>query len=227
MATTPEEVKTAFGECLPFLLRGRAQDGDLHAAIAASFDALKIGSLSWARLNQLMHSCSEAGLSEGCFRYYFLDVPLSHPYPVERVSSPSGYRPPKGVHEITSLYQAQWGLRRFIYDAMLYWGNFRQAYRDLRVRSFEEIITLFSEKRINEQRMATRGKVTTPTPIPRDHRYLISEMACKTYEVPGLLKDADHVRLALEGFRSLQAEGTAQPDFVALLKKGPHPPIPL
>jgi hypothetical protein len=198
LATIPDEVKAAFGECLPFLLLGHDQGSDLYAAIAAGVDALKADSLSWARLNQLMHRCSEAGMSEGCFRYYFLEVPLSHPYPVERVSSPSGYRPPKGVVEITSIDQAHWGLRRFIYDAMLYWGNFRQAFRDLRLRSFEEIVALFSEKRINEQRMATRGKVIGPTPIPRDHRYLISEMACKTYEAKGALKDTDHVKLALE-----------------------------
>ena len=146
-------------------------------------------------------------MTEGCFRYYFLEVPLTHPYPVEKVLSQTGYTPPKGVTEITSLQQAQWGFRRFIYDAMLYWGNFRQAYRDLRLLSFEAISTFFSEKRINEQRIATRGKVAGPTPIPRDNRYLISEMACKTYEAKGSLRDTDHVTLALEGFRALRTEG--------------------
>jgi hypothetical protein len=155
-----------------------------------------------------MHRCSQAGMSEGCFRYYFLDVPQTHPYPVDKVLSATGYKPPKGLTEITSLQQAQWGLRRFMYDAMLYWGNFRQAYRDLRLLSVEAIGSLFSEKRIREHRIATRGKVAGPATIPRDDRYLISEMACKTYEAKGPLQDADHVRLAIEAFRALRAEGT-------------------
>jgi hypothetical protein len=94
MATTPEEVRAAFGEHLSFTLRGLDQSSDLYAGIAAGLDALKAGSLSWARLNQLMHRCSQAGMSEGCFRCYFLEVPLSHPCPVEKVFSAAGYRPP-------------------------------------------------------------------------------------------------------------------------------------
>jgi hypothetical protein len=207
MASTPDEVRAAFGEHLPFPLRDLDQGSDVYAAIATGLDALKAGSLSWARLNQLLHRCSQAGMSEGCFRYYFLEVPLTHPYPVEKVLSAASYTPPQGVAEIASLEQAHWGFRRFIYDAMLYWGNFPQAYRDLRLLSFQEISAFYSEKRINEQRIATRGKVAGPNPIPQDHRYLISEMACKTYEAKGSLQDADHVRLALEGFRALKADG--------------------
>jgi hypothetical protein len=206
MTITLEEMSVAFAD-LPSLVRGLGEGSDVYSALAAGFDALKAGSLSWARLNQIMHRCSEAGMSEGFFSYYFLEGPIAHPYPVDKVLPAISYKPPKGLTEITSLQQAQWGLRRFIYDAMIYWGNLRQAYRDLRLLSFEEIGVFFAEKRINGQRIATRGKVTGPTSIPRDSRYLISEMACKTYEAKGSLRDADHVRLALEGFRTLRADG--------------------
>src|SRR6266496_2837811 len=138
MSTPVDEIREAFGEYFPSLLRGLTQGSDLYASIATGFEALNAGSLSWAQLNQLMHRCSEAGMSEGCFRYYFLEVPAGHPYPVDKVFSSSGYEPPKGVAEITSLQQARWGLHRFIYDAMLYWGNFRQAYRDLRLLTCDE-----------------------------------------------------------------------------------------
>lgn len=207
MATTLEEVKTALGEYFPTLVRDLDESSDLFAAIAPTLDSLKAGSLSWARLNQCMHRCSEAGMSEGCFRYYFLTVPATHPYPVEKVLSPEGYKPPEGLNEITSLQQVQWGFRRFIVDAMLYWGNFRQAYRDLRLLSFDEIARLFATRRVNQERIATRGKVVGPTQIARDSRYLISEMACKTYETKTPLRDTNHVRLALDAFRALRAEG--------------------
>jgi transposase len=77
MTTTLEEMRGAFAEYLPSLVRGIDEGGDVYSALAAGFDALKAGSLSWARLNQIMHRCSEAGMSEGFFRYYFLDVPLA------------------------------------------------------------------------------------------------------------------------------------------------------
>ena len=154
-----------------------------------------------------MHRCSEAGMSEGCFRYFFLATPTNHPYPVDKVLPPSGYRPSAGCTEIKSIQQLIWGLRRFMYDAMLYWGNFRQAYRDLRRLSFDDISAIFASKRINAERIATRGKVVGPTPIiPQDSRYLISEMACKTYEAK-TLQETDHVRLTLEAFRELRKEG--------------------
>jgi hypothetical protein len=207
MTTTLEEVKAVLGEYLPILMGGLDEHSDFFATIAPTLDALKANSLSWARLNQCMHRCSEAGMSEGCFRYYFLDVPSTHPYPVDRVLSMEGYKPPVGLTEITSLQQARWGFRRFIYDAMLYWGNLRQAYRDLRLLSFEAIASLFAAKRVNQERIATRGKVVGPTPIAQDSRYLISEMACKTYEAKAPLRDTDHVRLALDAFRALRAEG--------------------
>jgi hypothetical protein len=208
LATTLEEIKAVFGQYLPSLLRKVDESSDLYAGIAASYDALKAGSLSWARLNQLMHRCSAAGMSEGCFRYYFVEVPPTHPYPVNKVFPEADYRPREGLTEITSVQQAVWGIRRFIYDAMLYWGNFRQAYRELRLKSFEQIRALYEAKRIGGQHIATRGKVIEPTRISHDSRYLISEMACKTYEAKKRLQDMDHVRLALEGFRILRAQGS-------------------
>jgi hypothetical protein len=217
MAVTTEDIKTAFGEYLPSLLRGLDDTSDVHAAMAGCLDALRLGSFSWARLNQFMHRCSQAGMSEGCFRYYFLESPSRHPYPVGRVMPGAGYRPPQGLSEIATLEQAHWGLRRFIYDAMLYWGNFRQAYRDLRLLSYEGIVELFADKRINEHRISTRGRVVEPAPIPQDHRYLISEMACKTYEPTASVREASHVRLALEAFRALRSEGP--PVSPALLRE--------
>jgi hypothetical protein len=204
---TLEEISAAFGDYFPSAVKRLSEGTDLHAALATILESTKSGSLSWARLNQCMHRCSQAGMSEGCFRYYFIEAPATHPYPVHRVLPTAAYKPPSGLTEITSLQQAQWGLRRFMYDAMLYWGNFRQAYRDVRRLSFDELSALFAAKRINTQRIATRGKVEPPEAIPQEGRYLISEMACKTYEAKESLGETDHVRLALEAFRSLRKEG--------------------
>lgn len=201
------EIREAIGAYFPVIVNRTDGDAEILAAVQNGLDALGEGSLSWARLNQIMHLCSEAGMSEDFYRYYFLSVPQHHPYPVEKVFSDGDYEPPEGVEDIKSLKQLQWGLRRFMYDAMLYWGNIRQAYRDLRQKSGPEIERLFESKRINEARLVRRGKVVNPISIPRDHRYLISEMACKTYEKRDNLAECDHIKLALSAFRELRAQG--------------------
>jgi hypothetical protein len=92
---------------------------------------------------------------------------------------------------------------------MLFWGNFRQAYRDLRVKSFDEIESFFSAKRIDERRLVTRGKVLSPLSIAKDHRYLISQQACNTYQEQARLEDVPHVKSALDAFEELRLAGGA------------------
>lgn len=199
--------REALGEYFPSTVRHLQEGNDMWQAIVGGLHALDQNSLSWARLNQILHRCSEAGMSEGFFRYYFLEIPSQHPYPVELVFNSTPFRPPEGATEIKSLKQLQWGLRRFIYDATLYWGNLRQAYRDLRQHNFEGIQTLFASKRINESCMIERGKIEEPNDIPKDSRYLISEMACKTYMSVNSLEEIQHVKLALKAFSDLKSDG--------------------
>ena len=218
---TEEEIQDAIGEGLPALIKWVVDSVDVRDAVESALDAIEQGGLSWARLNQLMHLCSEAGMSEGFYRYYFLVVPQHHPYPVEKVFPEGHYNLPDGVGQIKSLQQLQWGIRRFMYDTMIYWGNFRQAYRELRQKTVDEIENLFREKCVNEGRLIRRGKVVGPVDIPRDNRYLISEMACKTYDKRDNLSDCEHVKLALQAFRKLKAEGAPiTPDNLRSKTKG-------
>jgi hypothetical protein len=139
MRKSIEDLDRAIGEYFPGLLRDAKDNTDLRIALSEGLEALDQGALSWARFNQIIHLCSQAGMSEGFYRYYFLENPALHPYPCERVFPDGTFRPPEGVVEIQSLRQLTWGIRRFMYDAMLFWGNFRQAYRDLRGKNFSEI----------------------------------------------------------------------------------------
>jgi hypothetical protein len=206
MQRSIDELNSAIGDYFPALIKHSRGNPDLRIAISQGVEALDKASLSWARLNQIMHLCSQAGMSEGFYKYYFLVNPEQHPYRCESVLAGQSFEPPEGVDEIVSYEQFKWGLRRFMYDAMLFWGNFRQAYRDLRGKRFEEIQFLFSEKRINEKRLVTRGEIANPINIPRDDRYLISEIACKTYQQRANLEECDHVKVALEAFDELMAK---------------------
>jgi len=215
MARSADEFKEALGEHLSALVDSLSKEEDFRRVLESGLDAIDQGALSWARLNQLMHLASEAGMSEGFYRYYFLEAPAQHPYPVTKVFSDGEYSPPHSIKSIASYRQLQWGIRRLMYDAMLYWGNIRQAYRDLRQRSFEEITALFSQKQTDDGQLVRRGQVVEPTDIPRDNRYLISEMACKTYDKQANLADCEHIDLALQAFRELKEQGqTATPDLL-------------
>ena len=55
MTNMVDEIRVALGEDLPLLVRDLSEGSDLHAAIVGGVEALKAGSLSWARLNQIMH----------------------------------------------------------------------------------------------------------------------------------------------------------------------------
>jgi hypothetical protein len=82
---------------------------------------------------------------------------------------------------IATLDQLQLGLHRFFVDSLLFFGNFRSAYRILRSMSHGEITEYFSSKRFDTSKMQRRGPVLPFRNIPADDRYLIAELACKAY----------------------------------------------
>lgn len=134
--------------------------------------------LSTTHVNQLLHLSHNAGVTDGFLRYYFLSFPTKHSYPVDRHWDGSSLISEVGI---ASLPQLNFGLRRFFTDALLYWGNIRSAYRELRIKTYEEIETLFLSKCYETEHMTRRSKVLPFHQIPVDDRYLISEIAYKAY----------------------------------------------
>jgi hypothetical protein len=142
----------------------------------AELDTKPIGR---AQTNQLLHLCHEPGVSEGFFKYYWLSRPKKHPYKVEKLAD---------FHEVyvkgdlvTSLKHLIWGLYRFYVDALLYFGDGRIAFTNLRTMTFDELERFFESKRFDPDGMASRGPALPLIKIAKDNRYLISEMACKSY----------------------------------------------
>jgi hypothetical protein len=134
--------------------------------------------LSRAQLTQLLVLSHEAGPSDGFFRYYWLAAP-AHTYDVSRVPD---YQPEwKAASSILSLAHLRWGLYRFYVDALLYFGSIRSSYRALREKSYDDLITFFATKCFDTNTLKGRGPALPMVPIAKDSRYLISEMACKSY----------------------------------------------
>ena len=144
--------------------------------------------LSRARLNQLLTLAHEAPVSQPIFDYYWLSAP-QHPYDVRLI--PCYDDRWVGAQNIQSIDQLYWGLYRFYVDALLYFGSIRTAYQRLRQLSESELTSFFKAHMIDG--LSERGEALLLSPIAKDNRYLISEMACKSFEVAGGEGDANQL----------------------------------
>ena len=155
------------------------------------FDALAdLGThpLSRARLNQLLTLAHEAPVSQPLFTYYWLRAP-EHPYDVCRVPCFDKRWP--GSTNIRSIDQLYWGLYRFYIDALLYFGSIRTAYLRLRQLSEPDLHSFFTSYRTTG--LEERGEALLLSQIAKDNRYLISEMACKSFEAAEEKGDANQI----------------------------------
>ena len=135
-------------------------------------------------LNQLLILSHEAGMSRAFFDFYF----HYDPHPDEG----SWYDPKRlpefepeflAATELVNLKHLKWGLRRFYMDALLSFGNIRQAYRTLRIVTERNgLLSHTAQCAFKSKEMTARGSGLPLEPIARDDRYLIAEIACKTYD---------------------------------------------
>ncbi len=170
--------------------------------------------LSKVQLDQLLVLAHEADVSDDFFQYYWLSAP-THPYDVKKV--PGFHNSWLAPNAIQSLDHLKWGLYRLYTDGLLWFGNVRTAFRHLRGMTKAELTSFFGDKRFDTARIKQRGPALPLRDIPRDDRYLISEMACKSYgdapTSPSGLKKALH-----EVFSAQQDEGGGRTTFKQLLE---------
>ncbi len=139
-------------------------------------------SIPFEILNQLLILSHEAGMSYGFFEFYFLTDP--HP------KGASWYDPKKlpdfdksflRSRAIISLPHLKWGLRRLYIDGLLYFGNIRECYRNLRSLTNVQLENFFKSRLYDANDLRSRSDYLPLNHIAKDDRYLIAEVACKTY----------------------------------------------
>jgi hypothetical protein len=151
--------------------------------VFARIRAIDTNPIGRAQLNQLLHLCHEAGVSDGFFRYYWLSSPKCHPYEVDKIP---GYNSAALKGDlIQSQEHLKWGLYRLYVDALLFFGDVRIAYTKLRLLSAKQLEELFHSKRFDTEGMTRRGPAIPLINIAKDNRHLISEMACKSHAALG------------------------------------------
>src|SRR5258708_10629069 len=152
---------------------------ETHSDVFERLGRIDAEPLPAVQLNQLLVLGHEAPVGDGFFRYYWLQAPHQHPYNVREVADFS--EDFLTSETILSLDHLKWGLYRLYVDALLYFGNVRTAFRRLRDLSVDELTTYFSLKRFDTEAIKRRGPPLPLKGIAKDSRYLIAEMACKSY----------------------------------------------
>ena len=173
-----------------------------------------------AQLNQLLLLAHEGEVSDGFFNYYWNSNP-EHPYGLETLPNfdPKWFTNSRNsAPAIKSLDHLYWGLYRLYVDGLLYFGNVQAAYRKLRQMDGEQLQRFFRSKRFDSQQMRQRGPALPLLPIPKDDRYLISEMACKSYgETPET--ESDLKTALVEAYKEHKAQGGGRVTIRELLDR--------
>lgn len=149
------------------------------AELVDALDNLASRPMTCAQINQLLTLAHEAPMSEGFFKYFWLSEPET-PY---NLRSLPGYAGAWATHsQIVSIDHFEWGMYRFYVHALLFFGNIRTAYRTLRQQSFEQINAFVISRSRARADFEDRGPALPLEHIAQDDRYLIAEMACKSFE---------------------------------------------
>ena len=156
--------------------------------------------LKKVQLNQLLVMGHEAPVSDDFFEFYWCKKPANHIYNIEPIKLPDNLC-------IESIEQFKWGLNRIFIDSILCWGNVRTGFGELRNLSLQEIETLFNGKIFDTDKITKRGPCLPLARIAKDDRYLISEMACKSYEAKDGEVGLKH--LLLDALREYRRRGNS------------------
>jgi hypothetical protein len=150
---------------------------DADEAVFSALGKLDKETLSFVKLNQILTLAHEATVSQSFFNFYWLSTPDKHPYDVKSI--PGFQSEWLGKDAIVSLEHLKWGLYRFFVDGLLYFGNIGKAFNAL--RASWAIDVFFRKFMFDTESLKKRGPSLDLVSIPKDNRYLISEMACKSY----------------------------------------------
>jgi hypothetical protein len=188
-----------------------------HPLVLDRLKQIETEPLTKVQLNQLLVVSQMASISDGFFRYYWREAP-EHPYDVKAIGVFSAQWLDGSEHVIRGIDHLHWGLYRLYIDGLLYYGNVKAAFTSLRSLAHEQITELFRRKRFDTDAIAARGPSLPLNVIGRDDRYLISEMACKTFgELPATREAA--LQALEQAWEKHAQAGGGTIDFRDLLKR--------
>lgn len=168
--------------------------------------------ITYVQFNQLLSFANISAVSDAFYKYYWINANVKHTYDVRKLRE---YPHISFIgNNLSSLGQMKWGIERLMIDSLLYFGNINVGFAYLRDKSTKELNLFFQTKRYDTDLIANRGEPLKFIHIDKSDRYLISEMACKTYEKePKALTD-----FLMASYREARKQGVYQPKIRHLLE---------
>ena len=189
-----------------------------HPTVVDVFTNLDREPLNKVRLTQLFIMSGLPGITNDFFKYYWLTIPEKHPYKVHKIEDfdESFIKKEDSPFEIRSCQHFRWGLRRIYTDGLLYYGNISNGFKHLSSKNKTELELFFNKKRFPSEIIMERGHSLKFNKIPVEDRFLISEMACKSYgDVPKT--KSEFMDFLIESYREAVVNGRTKVSFKDLL----------
>lgn len=164
--------------------------------------------LTKVQLDQLLSLQGICCVTDGFFRYYWLTAPR-HFYRLEPIALP------EACDGIASIEQLRWGFNRLFIDCLLLFGNIPMGFRTLAQMSYEALEAFFARQRTPDEAIQRRGSTLPFHDIPKEDRYLISEMACKTFA--NIYGKGELLEKLKTSYREARRRGILHPTFRKLL----------
>ncbi|HIQ63672.1 MAG: hypothetical protein UFE80_03470 [Christensenellales bacterium] len=164
--------------------------------------------LTKVQLDQLLSLQGICCVTDGFFRYYWLTAPR-HFYRLEPIALP------EACDGIASIEQLRWGFNRLFIDCLLLFGNIPMGFRTLAQMSYEALEAFFARQRTPDEAIQRRGSTLPFHDIPKEDRYLISEMACKTFA--NIYGKGELLEKLKTSYREARRRGIRHPTFRKLL----------
>lgn len=144
---------------------------DYLRAILCNIETIPITKVQFDQLLSLQNiKC----ISDGFFRFYWLTKP-EHFYKLQEINLD------EDTKTINSIEQLYWGFNRLFTDCLYVYGNIQKGFEKLAGLSYDELLKTFEKFKVNTEQIKSRGNTLKFNTIEKDDRYLISEMACKTF----------------------------------------------
>jgi len=160
----------------------------------------------------------ERAVSDDFFRHYWFEEPKT-PY---KLSAIPGFSSDYKNHDkIRSIDQFFYGMYRIFIDGLLFRGNVRSYFRELSMTSSDSVLSASRDSLFSTEAIKTRGPTLPLSQISKDDRYLISEMACKSYG-PVPQSTSDLKTALLKGWDIHEKSGGGQILVKKLLDAGGH-----
>ena len=174
---------------IEMFLSAKSLSEESENIISKRLSEIEDNPISFMQLRQMFVLNGYQGFTSGFFYYYWTAKDTDkHPYDVTKVE---GYDDEyKYISNVNSLQQLKWGLYRLYIDSLLFFGDINFGYTHFCKLNNEELHSCFDEKRYD---IRDKREFLEFEPIDKNDRYLISEMACKTYEI-----DADSTESLLQ-----------------------------